>query len=310
MHRIAVDKPHELYMEECGNPQGIPVVFLHGGPGSGCSPLHRRYFNPQTYRIILCDQRGSGRSRPLGETAGNNTASLVSDLEVIRRHLDIDQWLLFGGSWGATLALVYALTHPHRVSGMILRGSFLARDMDLDWFFVTLKRLFPMDWMRFSKDLSAGKELEDIIAWYHTAVHGKDRDLSMRAASNWSEWGTGVVHWHHNPSQQDPVDQRPESEEKRARLLAKVKIETHYARHRYFIGDDEILNRIDTLPAMPVSIVHGRFDLTCSMESSWLLHRSMPNSRFIQVADAGHLIDEPVMIAALVEETDRMGELL
>jgi proline iminopeptidase len=310
MHRIAVDKPHELYMEECGNPQGIPVVFLHGGPGSGCSPLHRRYFNPQTYRILLFDQRGSGRSRPLGETAGNNTLSLVSDLEVLRRHLNIDQWLLFGGSWGATLALVYALTHPGRVSGMILRGTFLARDTDLDWFFVTLKRLFPMNWMSFCKDLPAGTELGDIIDWYHTAVHGKDRDLSMRAALNWSEWGTHVVHWHNNPSQQDRVDQTPESEEKRARLLAKVKIETHYARHRYFIDDDEILSRIGTLPSMPVSIVHGRFDLTCSMESSWLLHRSIPNSRFIQVADAGHLIDEPAMIAALVEETDRMGALL
>jgi proline iminopeptidase len=169
-----------------------------------------------------------------------------------------------------------------------------------------LKRLFPIEWLKFAKELPAGEAHKDIINWYYTAVHGKDRSLSMRAAQNWSDWGTHVVHWQNTPNRQDPADQASDSEEERTLLLAKTKIATHYAHHRYFIDDDEILSRIDSLPAIPVSIVHGRFDLTCSMESSWLLHRSIPNSRFIQVADAGHLIDDPAMIAVLLEETDRM----
>ncbi len=308
-HRIGVDEPHELFVEECGNPQGVPVVFLHGGPGSGCAPHHRRYFDPGFYRIVLFDQRGSGRSVPQGETAGNRTEDLLSDMETIRRYLQIEQWMLFGGSWGATLALIYGLTHPDRLLGVILRGTFLARESDLDWFFVELRRLFPQAWERLSQAMPDCRESHRLIDWYRHALHGEDRALALSAARSWSEWGSHVVGWH-KADAVDASDKEPETEAQQARMLAKARIETHYARERYFIDENEILSRIDLLPAVPVSIVHGRFDLTCTMESAWLLHRAIPGSHFIEVREAGHLIDEPAMAAALIEETNRMRELL
>ncbi len=315
IHHLNVDDLHELHVEECGNPNGIPALFLHGGPGSGCSDEHRRYFDPTYYRIILFDQRGSGKSLPLGETELNTSQHLVSDMETIRRHLGIEQWMLFAGSWGATLALLYAQTHPDRLLGMILRGSFLARTEDMEWFFVGLKRLFPQPRERFSNDVAEPENLETVIKWYYTAVHGDDHDLSLHAARAWSAWGSYVVNWHRARSgekldREKQSETETETETERERLLAKVRIETHYAYHRYFIVQNQILSNIATLPDIPVSIVHGRFDLTCTMEAAWLLHRAIPNSRFIQVEEAGHLIGEPAMTAALIEETDRMRERL
>ncbi|WP_316369489.1 prolyl aminopeptidase [Candidatus Thiodiazotropha sp. CDECU1] len=309
VHHIDVENPHVIYVEECGNPSGIPVVCLHGGPGSGCSVEHRRFFDSGFYRIILFDQRGSGRSQPLGETAGNRTLDLISDMEVIRHRLDIPQWMLFGGSWGATLSLLYAQSHPESVLGMILRGTFLARASDLDWFFVGLKRLFPQAWERLSKEIPDCEHARDIIDWYYSALQGEDPAISLGAACNWSGWGTLMVNWHKSGSG-NHLEEKPATDAQRERLLAKVGIETHYAHHRYFIEDNEILSRIGSLPAMPVTLVHGRYDLTCTMESAWLLHKAIPDSRLVQVPDAGHLIDEPAMISALVGETDRMRELL
>lgn len=309
VHKIRVGNSHQLYVEECGNSQGTPVIFLHGGPGSGCSDDQRRYFDPDFYRIVLFDQRGSGRSEPLGETESNSTLDLVSDMEAIRRQLNIEKWLLFGGSWGATLALLYAINYPQRASGLVLRGSFLARESDLEWFFIGLRRLFPLAWGELVKALPDNTELEDLINWYHATVRGGDESLTLQAAQQWSDWGSQVVNWH-KPGSEGEVGKQSVTEARQARLLAKVKIETHYARHRYFIEDNEILNRIGSLHAMPVSIVHGRFDLTCTMEAAWQLHKAIPNSRLIEVADAGHLIDEPAMTSALIEETDRMRDLL
>lgn len=308
VHHIGVDMPHELYVEECGNPQGVPVIFLHGGPGSGCSADHRRYFDPGVYRIVLFDQRGAGRSLPLGETMRNSTADLVSDMETIRRHLHIAQWMLFGGSWGATLALIYALAHPHRLLGVILRGTFLAREADLDWFFVGLRRLFPQAWEKLSDGIAGCSEAHALIDWYHSALQGEDRSLALRAARNWSAWGHHVVSWRQALSSERP-EEGAETDVQRERLLAKVRIETHYAHHRYFIDENEIIARIGSLPRIPISIVHGRYDLVCTMESAWLLHRALPGSRLVMVAEAGHLIDEPAMSAALIEETDRMRTL-
>lgn len=305
VHRIGVDEPHQLYVEECGNPRGVPVLFLHGGPGSGCADAHRRYFDPEFYRIVLFDQRGSGRSVPLGEVTRNRTPDLVADMETIRRHLDIAKWVLFGGSWGATLALVYALAHPDRLLGVILRGTFLAREADLDWFFVGLSRFFPQLWRRLSEGMADGGGYRELIDGYYAALQGEDRARSLDAARRWSEWSRSAVLWHNVRSGEGA---EPETEAQRERLLAKVRIETHYARHRYFIAENEILARIGGLPAIPVSIVHGRFDLTCTLESSWLLHRAIPGSRLVQVAEAGHLIDDPAMAAALIEETDRMRD--
>ncbi len=304
-YHIDVDATHRLYVEECGNPRGFPVVFLHGGPGSGCSPEHRRYFDPKGYRIVLIDQRGCGRSEPLGETESNTTADLVADLERVRQQLEIDQWLLFGGSWGATLALVYALRYPQRVLGMVLRGVFLAREADLEWFFCGLKRLLPREWSAFSNEGSATAGCGELIARYHDALRGEDRQRALQAARRWSDWGGRVVHWHHSAVAENGVSS-DDAQARESRLLAKVAIETHYAVHHYFIGENEILDRVASLPLMPVSIVQGHFDLTCPMGGAWQLHRAIPGSRLIEVEGAGHLIDEPAMISALVKETDRL----
>jgi proline iminopeptidase len=230
-------------------------------------------------------------------------------MEAIRHQLGIAQWLLFGGSWGATLALIYTLTHPGRVSGMILRGTFLAREADLEWFFIGLKRLLPQAWHRLVEGLPENITLAALINHYHATVHGGDRDIALQAASKWTAWGRQVVNWH-RPGTDDASEEKPETEQQQARLLAKVKIETHYARHRYFLQENEILRRIESLSTIPVSIVHGLYDLTCTMESAWQLHRAIPDSRLIQLPDAGHLIEEPPMASALVEETDRMRALL
>jgi proline iminopeptidase len=309
VHRISLEEPHELHVEECGNPRGIPVIFLHGGPGSGCAAEHRRYFDPTAYRIVLFDQRGSGKSTPAGEISRNRTPDIVSDMEVIRRHLAIDRWMLFGGSWGATLALLYALSYPDKICGIILRGTFLARASDMHWFFVGLRRIFPQAWQRFSEVIPDSSDLQSLIDGYYARLHGTDLGLSLQAARRWSEWSRHAVNWHRTLSG-EATDSKPESEAERARLLAKVGIETHYAHHRYFIGENEILENIASLPAVPVSIVHGRYDLTCTLEAAWQLHKAIPGSRLIQVAQAGHLIEEPAMAAALIEETDRMQGLL
>ncbi len=308
-HRIDVGGRHVLYVEECGNPRGFPVLFLHGGPGSGCSPDHRRYFDPSGYRIVLVDQRGAGRSTPLGGTHDNTTADLVSDLEIVRQRLGIERWVLFGGSWGATLALVYATHHPGRVLGMVLRGVFLARETDLAWFFHDIQRLLPQEWAAFADGLPATSQASDLIAWYHQALHANDRQVARQAANRWAEWGRCVVNWHRSDTA-EPGASSDDPQTRQTRLLAKAAIETHYAVHRYFIGENEILERVGNLPAWPVAIVQGRFDLTCTLEGAWHLHRAMAGSRLIEVAGAGHLIDEPAMVSALVEETDRLLELL
>lgn len=302
VHRLRVDDPHELHVEECGRADGVPVVFLHGGPGSGCSEEQRRYFDPAFYRIVLFDQRGSGRSSPAGETQGNTTADLISDMERIRRALGIDRWMVCGGSWGATLALLYAQAHPDRVMGMVLRGVFLAREMDVYWFFRELHRLLPEAWARFTREIPQGS---DLIDWYHARLHGKDRTLALRAAQAWNEWGSQVVNW-----QRDETPAAEDTPEARERLLAKIRIETHYAHHRYFIAENEILRRSGLLPAVPVTIVHGRLDLACNMDAAWRLHHAIAGSRLITVERAGHLMSEPDMARALVSETDRMRGLL
>lgn len=303
VHRIEVAQPHELYVEECGNPNGTPVIFLHGGPGSGCSAYHRRFFDPEFYRIILFDQRGSGRSLPLGETNKNSTSDLVRDMEVIRRYLEVEKWMLFGGSWGAALALIYGQTHPGRLLGMVLRGLFLARERDLEWFFSGLGRLFPQEWERLLLGIPDGEQA-DLVAAYHRRIHGDDRELSLKSARAWSAWGSCVVSWNLPKG-----PERSDEAEDQVRLLAKARIETHYAQHRYFIKDNQILERIGSLPKVPVSIVHGRFDLTCTMESAWLLHQALPDSNLVVVPEAGHLMNEPAMVSALVQESDRMRRL-
>ena len=301
-YRLKVDPVHTVYVEEAGNPRGIPVIFLHGGPGSGCNENHRRYFNPKKYRVVLFDQRGCNRSTPAGETRNNSTPELLQDIERIREHLGIGQWLVFGGSWGATLGLLYAQSHPSRVLGMILRGTFLARQKDLDWFGRKgASMIFPDYWQEFM-DIIPESERDDLIAAYHTRVHGPDRNVRETAAVSWSKWAGRLVTYLLPGADYTPGDVD--------KTVRDVLIETHYAKHRYFIDENRILDNAALLPSVPIRIVHGRRDLTCTLDASWSLHRALPDSELVIVKEGGHLAGEPVMVDALVTATDDMAKRL
>ena len=301
-YRLKVDPVHTIYVEEAGNPRGIPVIFLHGGPGSGCNENHRRYFDPTKYRVVLFDQRGCNRSTPAGETRNNSTPDLLQDIERIREHLGIEQWLVFGGSWGATLGLLYAQSHPSRVLGMILRGTFLARQKDLDWFGRKgASMIFPDYWQDFT-GIIPDPERSDLISAYYARVHGPDREARETAAMAWSKWAGRLVTY-----LLPGVDYTPGDVGKTVR---EVLIETHYAMHRYFIDENRILDNAALLPPVPVRIVHGRRDLTCTLDASWSLHRALPDSELVIVKEGGHLAGEPVMVDALVTATDDMAKRL
>lgn len=299
---LTVDPLHRIYLEETGNRQGIPVLFLHGGPGSGCNENHRRYFNPDKYRIVLFDQRGCNRSTPQGETTGNTTQDLLVDIEALRRHLAIEQWLIFGGSWGATLGLLYAQAHPERVLGLILRGSFLARQTDLEWFArYGANRIFPDAWEEFLQAIPA-EERDDLVAAYYRRLHDGDRERQLAAARAWSRWAGIVVTY-------TLAAYEPEEEDS-DRMINEVAIETHYAQNRYFIRENQILDNMDRIPDVPVHIIHGRRDLTCTVSTSWRLHKALPHSQLEIIREGGHLAGEPVMVDALVRATDAMADLL
>ncbi|MFD2114033.1 prolyl aminopeptidase [Thiorhodococcus fuscus] len=311
-HHLAVGGGHLLYVEECGRPDGRPLVFLHGGPGSGCSPEHRRLFDPEHYRIVLIDQRGCGRSVPLGGLVANRTSDLIADLELVRRALGIDRWVLFGGSWGATLAVVYAQTHPERLSALVLRGVFLARRRDLAWFFGEsgAARFFPDDWQSLC-DCVGETDWERLIERYQGRVNGEDPRMAAAAARAWTVWGerllSAIPSW---LSDRDvPATGEPATGEPDTAALAKARIEIHYAFHRYFLAEDEILMRARQLPDCPLVMVQGQRDLVCPPEGAWSLHRAVPGSRLRLLADAGHLAWDAAILDALIEETDRLRGL-
>lgn len=319
--RLPVALPHVLYVEECGNPLGLPVVVLHGGPGSSCRPHHRTLFDPGFYRILLFDQRGSGRSEPRGWVRRNRTPDLIDDLERIRRAFGVDRWLLFGGSWGATLALLYAQAHPEAVLGLVLRGVFLARPRDLDWFFGAdgVARVFPEAWQSLA-GMIPDAERGDLVAAYDRRV--QDPNGGQGFVEAWSAWEDRVATWSLSRLARSrategvgagPDPGAPETGtggEELERQRAKVRIATHFARHGYFIAPNQILDRAALLPEVPVSIIQGRRDLVCPMEGAWALQRAVPGSRLIVVPAAGHLDSEPEMVDALVGETDRLRDLL
>ncbi len=301
--KLQTGSDHVVYYEQAGNPAGIPVVFLHGGPGSGCNENHRRYFNPEKYRVILLDQRGCNRSTPNGHVEANTTQALIADIEAIRQTLAIEKWLLFGGSWGATLALLYAEHYPSHVTGMILRGSFLARQQDFDWFAGTgVNRIMPDYWNEFITgfEVSGSREL---IKELHRRVFSDDHDTQLAAAKAWGLWaGRVVTNCFNTEYTLDTTE--PE------KLVNEVRIEMHYARNRYFLEDNQILDNIHLVPKVPVRIIHGRQDLTCLPETSWLLHQAIPGSSLHMIKNTGHLAGEPSMVDALIEGTDSMALLL
>lgn len=294
---------HQVYYEDCGSREGIPVVFLHGGPGSGAKPHHRQFFDPERYRIVVFDQRGTGRCQPHGLLENNSTQEILADMEAIRRQLDIERWLVFGGSWGATLALLYAESCPDRVAGMILRGTFLAREQDLCWMLGQgANRFFPEYWSEFISGFDS-TEPEAILDSLHDDLHSDDSDRQLSAARAWALWTGRVVTYTLMNEFTLEVDDTQ-------KLINEACIEMHYAGHRYFIEENQILNDIANVPDVPVRIIHGRRDMTCTPSASWDVHQCLPKSELSILPDAGHLAGEAAMTDALVKATDAMAECL
>jgi len=297
MEPLSNDDNHSVYVEECGNPKGIPVVFLHGGPGSGCRPQHRRYFNPEQYRIILFDQRGCGRSLPSGELENNASEFLIKDMETIRQTLNVEQWLIFGGSWGATLGLLYAQSHPEQVSAMILRGVFLGREQDINWVYAEggASKLFPEAWHNLVKNLPQSEHKFPLKAYYEQLTH-QDEARQIAAAMTLDAWESTIVTMRDHHYQPEAIgDVGP---------LAHSRIQLHYALNHCFIDTSPILDNIDRIRHIPCQIVHGRYDVVCPVQQSWQLHQTWPESKLNIVPLAGHAAGEPALIDALVKATD------
>jgi proline iminopeptidase len=298
---LEVGDGHAIYVEEAGNPTGIPVVFLHGGPGSSCKPSHRQFFDPARYRSVLFDQRGCGRSRPFGETRANTTQALVSDLELLRRWVGVEAWVLFGGSWGAALALAYAETHPSRVLAMVLRGTFLARQRDLDWFMHDgAARLLPRAWCDY---MAATENIGTSIPALHRAVFGADRSHAERIVRAWAKWSGEVVMYAFDQTSGEPGEPLDQ-------LFAKTQIELHYAFNRYFLDDNALLANISKLPRVPVHLIHGQRDITCAPEAAWAVHQAIPGSTLEILRTAGHLSGEAPVQDALLRAADAMADHL
>lgn len=302
-HSLAVGPPHLLHIEECGNPRGIPVLFVHGGPGAGCEDYHRRFFDPERYRIILFDQRGCGRSTPHASLEGNTTQALVEDIERIREHLGIDRWLLFGGSWGSTLSLVYAETHPEKVLGLILRGIFMCRQHEIRWFYQEgASRLFPEYWQEYLAPIPQAERGELVQAFYQRLTGDNDVQR-MAAAKAWSLWegktstlrpSEAVVGHFGNPYT----------------ALSLARIECHYFVHDSFLAPEQILRDADRLKGIPGVIVHGRYDVVCPVENAWQLHQAWPEAQLKIIQDAGHSASEPGTVDALIQATIDFAERL
>ena len=295
---LAVDARHQLYYEQCGNPHGKPVVMLHGGPGAGCSAKMRRFHDPGHYRIILFDQRGSGRSTPHADLVDNTTWDLVADVERLREHLGISRWQVFGGSWGSTLALAYAEAHPGRVSELILRGIFMLRRWELEWFYQEgASRLYPEAWQDY---LQAIPEVEraDLISAYHRRLTSADEATRLAAARAWSVWEAST-------SLLLPDQAFIDSHKDAHFALSFARIEAHYFVHGgFFDAEDQLLRDAHRLHGIPGVIVHGRYDVVCPLANAWELHQAWPESRLHVSPGAGHSAFEPENTAALVEATD------
>jgi proline iminopeptidase len=295
---LSVSKKHSLYWEECGNLQGKPILFLHGGPGSGLDPSHRCFFDPKAYRIVLFDQRGCGKSQPFASLEENTTWDLVEDIEKLREHLKIDQWIVFGGSWGSTLSLAYAETHPKRVKGLILRGIFLCRPSELEWFF---KRgadfLFPDEWEKFLAPIPP-QERNDLVKAYYRQLTSPDPAIRKTAAKAWSGW-EGVmlgIKFDQSVFKSFTKDDHAESI---------ARIECHYFLNRcFFKTDNWLIDHVGALRRIPSIIVHGRYDVICPLESAWALHKAWPEAKLEIIPDAGHAASEPGITDALIRATD------
>ena len=300
-HTLPVDALHTLHVEECGTPDGIPVVYLHGGPGAGISPTHRRFFDPRRYRIVLIDQRGSGRSTPFGELRDNTTQHLVADIEKVRQHLGIERWLVYGGSWGSTLSLAYAQAHPDRATGLIVRGVFLGREEENRWFAELdggARWIFPERWDRYQAHIPENERGNMLDAYWKRLDHD-DEAIRIAAAQAWLGWednAATLVHEVDAVSDADPLD-----------TLAKARIEAHYFRHNTFLEHGQLLRDIDRIRHLPGIIVQGRYDIICPPRSAWDLAQAWPEAR-LEMVIAGHSANEAATTDALVRATDAFAD--
>lgn len=299
--RLKVSPIHELYYEQVGNPNGKPALFLHGGPGGGLTNDYRRYFDPEIYRVVLFDQRGSGQSTPHASIEENTTWHLVADIEQLREHLRIDRWLVFGGSWGSTLSLAYAEKHPDKVTELVLRGIFLCRPGEIQWFYQEgTNWTFPDVWEEYLKVIPEN-ERDDMISAYYRRLTGADEKIKVEAARAWSIWegSTSKLFFDY-----DSIERFADPEF----ALAFARIECHYFMNNcFFETDNYLLENVATIRQIPGVIVQGRYDVVCPAKSAWDLHRAWPEAELQIIADAGHSISEPGIIDALVDATDRFG---
>lgn len=299
---LQVSEVHSIYYEECGNPHGLPVVFVHGGPGAGCDEGHRQFFDPHVYRIVLFDQRGAGRSQPFACLDDNNTWALVSDMEKLRNRLGIEKWVVFGGSWGSTLALAYSETHPERVLGLILRGIFLCRPSEIEWFYQGgAHQLFPDFWESYVNVIPES-ERHNMVAAYYQRLTSENESVRLAAARAWSIWEASTSKLLVSPE----LIERFGGEQF---ALAFARIECHYFVHDSFLEPDQLLRDVHKIRHIPAVIVQGRYDVVCPMRSAWDLHRAWPEAELQIVPDAGHSAMETGILRRLVDASNRFRTL-
>ncbi|MEG3986734.1 prolyl aminopeptidase [Microcoleus sp. MOSTC5] len=299
---LKVSDLHTIHFEESGNPEGKPIVLLHGGPGGGCPPFYRQYFDPEKWRLVMFDQRGCGQSKPHAELQENTTWDLVNDIEKLREYLNIHQWVVFGGSWGSTLSLAYSQTHPDRCKGLILRGIFMLRQKEIRWFYQEgASYIFPDAWEEYVKPIPIN-ERDDLLTAYYQRLTSPDDQIRLEAARAWSIWegSTSRLFPDLDLKQRFGIDAFAE---------AFARIECHYFINKGFIDpEDKLLLNIDRIRKIPAVIVQGRYDVVCPMMSAWELHRAWPEAEFIVVADAGHSMSEPGIRTCLMEATDKFAD--
>jgi proline iminopeptidase len=286
-----------MYWEVSGNPDGVPAVFLHGGPGAGASPSHRRFFDPDYYRIVVFDQRGSGRSKPFAEVTDNTTQHIIGDMETLRSHLEIDKWLVFGGSWGSALAMAYGIEHADRVSGFVLRGIFLCRQLELDWFMGGIRAVFPENWRAFLDHLETG-DRHDPLKAYHRLLMDPDPAVHGPAARVWARFEGACSTLMPSPRSVSNLESGREA-------LALARIEAHYFVNGLFLDDDYFFANLDRLTDIPATLVQGRYDMVCPVRTADELAAAWSKAEYVIVPDAGHSAMEPSIRSALVAAAER-----
>ena len=294
---------HNIYVEESGNPNGQPIIFLHGGPGGGCGAKQRRFFDPNHYTIILFDQRGCGKSKPLGETKENTTKDLVSDIEKIRKHLNIEKWILFGGSWGSSLALAYGIKYPEYLIGLILRGVFLSRKKELDWFLKDVNQFFP-EYHELLLNHKDNINRDNLVKEYTNLIFGSNFDIAKKAAVAWNRFEGSILKLLPTSNVNDSNEEINYEFE-----LARAKVQLHYINNLCFIDGNDILNKVEVLKGIPVEIVQGRYDMVCPPKTAYDLKQRLPHSELVIINDAGHSASEDGTLSSLISATEKFKSL-